>query len=307
MKCVYRFPVRWIVQVEGIQPFLHEGWQYDFISENGRIKQIQVTVPVRESDQLPELVPNLQVKNTLNLITNEPSCSELLMKTLRTLEGFLSIYGLEKIALEDTEITWIPETDEEKRQLKVTHFSFIFSKPASINLRAPFSVISRSIVASKRTLDWDIPLSFFRKGRNDFWERRYIDAIYNFYFLLETLFGNGKTKNAQIAAEFKKSKELITFVSIVLKEGEQGLLRRGGRSSLLAVFRKTYSNKSPEQFLEAIVELRGFLHHHTVHNKRIWHPAKEYDYEVDALLLQDLCFKICSARVESLISADKQT
>ena len=223
------------------------------------------------------------------------------MKTLRTLEGFLAIYGLEKIALDETNMSWVAESEEEERQLKIRSFNFRFKKPEQIPHKAPFSVITRSIIASTKNQDWEVPLNFFRKGRNDFQERRYIDAIHDFYFLLETLFGNGKTRNRQVKSEFRKSPELLNHIAQILKAGEQSIRRRGGRTNLLDVFRDKYSKKSPEEYIDYIVDLRGFLHHHTLQNRKIWHPALEYEYELDALLLQDLCFKLCSTKVESIV------
>ncbi len=301
MKCVYKFPIQWVVQIDGVRAFMHEGWQYDFVSEQGRLTHLQVTIPVSDNDHLPELVQNPQDPSALDLRLNSPSCSDLLFKSLRTLEGFLAVYGLERIALDETEMTWIPECDEDRKRLKTTNFSFKFKKPKNQNLRAPFSVVTRSIIASKDALDWDMPLGFFRKGRNDFLERRYIDAIYDFYFVLETLFGNGKTKNVHVATEFKQSTELVNFAADVLKNAEMSILRRGGRKNLIDTFRAKYAGKSPEEFLDSIVLLRGFLHHHTVRNKKIWDPAQEYEYEVDALLLSNLCFKACCKKVESLV------
>ncbi len=289
------------MRVNGLRSFSHDGWQYDFVADNGRISQLLVTVPVEQSDPLPEIIPNAEDRNSLDLRLNQPSCSDLLIKSLRTLEGFLSVYGLERIALDEADISWVPETEEEKERLKIGKFSLKFTKPDDMKMLAPFSVVSRSIIAAKNTLDWDVPLGFFRKGRNDFLERRYIDAIYDFYFLLETVFGNGKTKNAQVAMEFKNSAELVAFTGQVLKNGEQSILRRGGRKNLLDTFLAKYSNKSTAEYLECVVNLRGFLHHHSSRNKNIWNPALEFEYELDALLLQNLCFEVCCKKVESLI------
>ena len=168
-------------------------------------------------------------------------------------------------------------------------------------MRAPFSVVKRSVMAATETLAWEVPLGFYRKGTNDYQDRKYIDAIHDFYFLLETLFANGKTKNYQVVEEFKKSQSLVAFAAQVLKEGEQAIVRRGTRTIVLDEFKQKLSNKTPEQYLEHIVNLRGFLHHHSLGHKRIWNPASEHEYEMDAILLSYLCFKICSTKVESII------
>jgi hypothetical protein len=301
MKCCYRFPVKWIVEIKGVRPFDFDGWHFSFLQSNGRITQIEVTVPLTASDQLPEFGPNPSDTNAFDLHLNQPVASALLVKRLRTIEGFLSVYGLEKISLDETNISWIPESDEDAKRLKTIDFAFRFKRTETVPIAVPFAVVARSIVAAQSASDLEIPLGFFRKGKNDLFERRYIDAIYDFYFVLETMFSNGKTKNYQVKEEFKKSHSLLSFTQNVLKDGEESLFRRSGRQNLVDAFRRKYASGTPEQFLDNIVELRGFLHHHSGRNARIWNPMVECDYEMDAVLLGDLCFKICSTKVESLI------
>jgi hypothetical protein len=303
LKCVFRYPVKWIVKVDGVQPFTHNGWLFDFVKENDCISKIIVSVPVQDSDQLPTFSPNPKDSRIIDCALNQPKSTELLMKTLRTLEGFLSVYGLESIALDEGDISWVPETEEEKQRFKEQHFKFKFTKRETSNLTVPFAVIKRSVIAATDALEWAIPLSFYRKGTNDYHDRRYIDAIHDFYFLIETLFGNGKTKNYQVKEELKKSQTLLTTTAEVLKAGEQIILSRGTRTTVLDDFRQKYANKTPEQYLDHIVDLRGFLHHHSLQYKKGWNPNFEYEYELDAILLSYLSFLVCSKKVESLICA----
>lgn len=301
MKCIFKYPVKWIVKIDGVHPFTHNGWHFDFAQEDDCISHIIITVPLTASDKLPALVPNPKDSRIIDLQLNQPASTELLMKTLRTLEGFLSIYGLERITLDEADISWVAETEEEKKTLQQHHFKFKFTKRETSNLRAPFAVVKRSVIASTEALDWEVPLSFYRKGTNDYHDRRYIDAIHDFYFLIETLFGNGKTKNYQVKEELEKSQPLVTIATQVLNEGEQTILARGTRTTVVDEFRKTFANKTPEKYLEHVVDLRGFLHHHSPQYKKTWNPTLEYEYELDAILLSHLCFLICSQKVESMI------
>ena len=300
MKCVFKFPVRWIVEVDGLRPYKHNGWEYGFIADGDRITHITVAVPIGTTDKLPTLKQNQNHQNEIDFDCGFPSCSEFLFKTLRTLEGFLSVYSLEAIALDETDVTWVPESKEDEMRLKVAHFGFKFKKPNKLSPKAPFSVIRRSIVASTSHTDLEVPLGFYRKGRNDFLDRRYIDAIYDFYFVLETLFANGKWRNREVKVEFGKSRELTNFAQQVISEGEQTVLGRGGRRCLLDSFRDKYAGKPPTELLDSIVDLRGSLHHHS-QKKSPWNPALEYEYELDALLMSHLCFKICCSRVEGIL------
>jgi hypothetical protein len=41
--------------------------------------------------------------------------------------------------------------------------------------------------------------------------------------------------------------------------------------------------------IEHLVELRGFLHHHSIKNKKAWNPSKQSDFKGDALFWQSVC------------------
>ncbi len=303
MKCVFTFPVKWIVKVNGVQPFTHNGWHFDFVQENDLISKIIISVPMAELDKMPTLTPNPKNSQIIDFAINQPASTELLMKSLRTLEGFLSVYGLEEIGLNEIDTAWLADTEEEKQKFGEQHLKLKHTGPKAPDAKIPFAVVKRSVMASTQALDWEVPLGFYRKGTNDHHDRKYIDAIHDFYFLLETLFANGKTKNYQVVEEFKKSPSLVAFAAQVLKEGGQIIAGRGTRTIVLDEFKQKLSNKTPEQYLEHIVNLRGFLHHHSLGHKKIWNPTSEYEYEMDAILLSYLCFKICSTKVESMICA----
>lgn len=295
------------MKIDSIQPFTHNGWHFDFIQENDCISQIIISVPMTELDKMPTLTPNPKNPQIIDFAINQPASTELLMKALRTLEGFLSVYGLEEIKLDEVDTSWLAETEAEKQKFGEQHLKLKHTGSKAPNVKIPFAVVKRSVMASTQTLDWEVPLSFYRKGTNDFRDRKYIDAIHDFYFLIETLFGNGKTKNYQVKEEFKKSQPLIALTVQVLKQGEQTILNRGTRTTILNEFRQKHANKTPAQYFDHIVDLRGFLHHHSLQYKAIWNPSMEYEYELDATLLSYLCFLICSQKVESIICKPLKT
>jgi hypothetical protein len=76
----------------------------------------------------------------------------------------------------------------------------------------PFDVLARAIFAADAATDIEIPLNVFRRGMLDVSERNYIEAIYDFYFILETLFGEGKFKSAAVSNAFLDSSQLRSCV-----------------------------------------------------------------------------------------------
>lgn len=288
MKCKYRFKVNGSLKLAVSRPVPISGLLYEFDILNSLITHICVTIPIGEAD-LPTIVekPSLGVKYHLNITS--PGIA-LIQMELRAIEGLLSMYGLKSIDIQNPEIEWLPETDTEKQQLKIFNFKITYREINDSEVPPiPFYLLASSIIAASKAHDIETFLSFYRKGMNDVCERRYIEAIYDFYFFLESLFGAGNFKKDSIKASFKKSTLLVDAIQKTLNNPAIQINRE---KLLLTEFEKKYKNKSIDEVLEYIVNLRGFLHHHTLRRKDIWHPEDHNRFKLDCLLLQDICFKI---------------
>ena len=61
-------------------------------------------------------------------------------------------------------------------------------------------------------------MNFYRRGILEFQKDNYREAIYYFYFILETIFGEGKCKEAAVIDAFKKSPELQQCVGRAISD-----------------------------------------------------------------------------------------
>ena len=143
------------------------------------------------------------------------------------------------------------------------------------------------MIAAVDLLQVELPLSFFRQGRIAYGERKYIDAIYQFYFMFETMFGNGKIKKTAIKKEFKISTELRAAAEDFLKSGSGPFLS----VDLAKQVRAKFEGFDADRLIAYMVDLRGLLHHHT--SKRImWHPSTPAQYSLDAMMFFHVAMKI---------------
>ena len=103
-----------------------------------------------------------------------------------------------------------------------------------------------------------IPKAFWREGINEFNSFRYINAFYNFYFILEGLYGNRKTKNDGVETEFKKSSEFRELIKWIINEIDSSPKHKDKINKMLK-----YRNKSldEEGIIDLIIKTRGSLHH----------------------------------------------
>ena len=308
MKCKYVFKFESILQNPTYPSIRLYDFDIKFCSNNGK-ETIEVEFTENDERQWPEIRNTPILPTKFHIVIRSPRYDEV-KHYLRIIQGMLSIYGMHKINLDEPETFWIPEKEEEKLKLKL--FSYKRER-ADIDKKLldaiPFDILARTVLSAKYSGYLDIPLSFFRKGQIDLHEENYIEAIYNFYFMLEALFSNGKSRNIHVQKEFEKAEILVDAIT----KGILEFTPIGAYSKRIkADFDKKYKDKSPTRVIENIIELRGFLHHQNIKRRDIWHPEENYAYIADAMLLSDICyriaFKICEEYVfsESIINEYKK-
>lgn len=200
----------------------------------------------------------------------------------------LALFGLRSIELEDPGITWLPESKEERSQLHLFSYKRRTELLPDDQLALlSFDLLARAVIAADAATDVEVPLNFFRRGMLDVYDRNYIEAIYNFYFILETLFGEGKFKKAAVSNAFLSSDQLRSCVQRALSDPGP-MITQDHR--IRAQFEQSYGRMGVEEAVERIIELRGYLHHHAAKRRDIWHPEDQRRYEVDALFLQTVTY-----------------
>jgi hypothetical protein len=168
----------------------------------------------------------------------------------------------------------------------------------------PFDIIARLVLSAARSRDIEIALGFHRKGRQDIREERFIEAFYDFYFMIESLFGEGKFKTSAVVGVFSNN----SLLTLQIEKAKQdpiflGSLSREPRQISRA--HEKYLSQTPDQILVHIVELRGYLHHHSSSRPGIWHPDDHRDYKADAMFMQVLCYQIAFLISEPIVFSNK--
>jgi len=286
MKCKYRFIIEGRIRPSVNVPIPARGWLFEFVSEKGFVTHIDVTVPLPNEDDWPSIQesPEEGIKFQIN-----PRMPHLpwVQRELRSLQGLLGIFGLRSIHLDNPDTQWIPESEDERRKLALHSFS---SKSEHLpdNQIPPlsFDLMARAVLASDAASEIEVALNFFRRGMLDIYSHSYIEAIYDFYFVLESEFGDGKFKKAAILNSFMESLELRSYVQRAIVDSS--LMLQG--KSIWEQFAKTYAKMTVEEALGRIIELRGYLHHHTAKRRDNWHPDDQHRYEVDAIFLQSVAY-----------------
>jgi len=270
---------------------------FEFETENGFAKAIRITSSISE-DEWPRYDSHGKI---LSLHNDRMIFIEM---EIRGLEGILSLFGVTAIDAENWEIIFTPESEDEEKRLQITSFRQRTSKRAPVtSFTLDPDTLTKAVAASLyvELEPLNFPLSFYRKARRSMIEGHFIGAYYDFYFVLETLYGNGKTKNHAVKAEFKKSSLLRRAAQDCLDFTETNFADVKTRTE----FVKKFQSFDADSLMDYLVEKRGFLHHHTARNRNIWHPAYETEFETDALMIQGIALQVLVEEVYTLFESDR--
>jgi len=289
VKCIYRFPILGQLRLDDAAPVRARGCTYEFEIENGFATCLVVTTRITDRSQWPRIQrnPSPGVAALIN-----PSAPHLpfLQFELRAVQGFLSLFGVERIDLRDPKIGWIPESEGERGELRLLSWG-----PGSAERDprrtppVPYELVARTLIAAVDLSEAEIPLAFYRRGKNDMLDKEYVEAVYDFFFLVESRYGEGKSRKPALMSAMTSNAELASYIQATLSDPGPII---AGSSKLSQEFQREYGRKTVSETIGHLVDLRGFLHHHAARRPGIWHPEEQAKYELDALFLQFLCYRI---------------
>ena len=160
-------------------------------NEKGILSKIQITKRITNAENL---LPEIKRKENspMHIVLNEdPILRKEIISDFQYLEGHIGlIANLTKIFWNEPSVEWIPETEEEKNRLQVfsAHFGREFSnQPSKFNIDIVKSIIKNKPNRNSLT----VLMAFYRDGKVFFDTSKFIVAFYDFYYIIEDLFGNG--------------------------------------------------------------------------------------------------------------------
>lgn len=263
--------------------------EYIFTPNNdGMLAFIKIITQVDNPERFYSKIEDGDEKVKLHIaIERDATLYDELESDFQYIESALAFIGkLQRIHWSDPKQEWIPETDEEKSKLKV--FSAHFTrKPSEIPTRLKDECFV-DVLRQKDRFDCLTTLkSFYRKGKNSFDQALYIDAFYNFYFIIEDLFGEGKTKNKQIEESFKTSTELKRIIKWIMDTFIN--TNEKHHKSISNILREKNLQNTPEGIIKLLIRMRGQLHHYTSKSSlKQPTPFVQMDFESLAFLVMGI-------------------
>ena len=288
MKCRYTFNVGSRTILDPALRFNHQRWQFSLETEKGRFCRLVVEIGGVSFSEFPRIEHPPEAKLPHIKIPIDPMLATV-QREIRAARGALSIWGVHDIDTENPKSEWIPETPEEHGSTDIYGMSRPRTPRSSARpLKSSLDMIVRCFLARQRFVPHEIPFEFYRRGADDMYYGRYIEAIYDFYFVLEYLFGGGKFSKRDICKSFLSS---ALCRKAILKGQTEPFGSIMDKRPVHLAFHKKYHTKSLEEVVETIVSLRGFLHHQSLTRRNNWNPGTQGEFEADAFFLQRVSFE----------------
>ena len=264
------------------------------------MKSVSLTYQVPDRSQWPTFTASPEPGIAANVVIHSP-CIDLAQRDIRTAEGILSFFGVQQIPWHNPEEIYIPESEEEERDLAIHSMKYGRQKLSPQDLPPiSFDIVARALMRARNLTEYEVPLAFFRRGKNDVEQDRHIEACLDYLFMLETLFANGKFKTAQVKEQYASSESLTSAISEAVRDIDLPRIATHRGQQHYEALSQRYLSKPPHEIAKGFVELRGRLHHHSQKRGKTWHPDNHDEFFVDALVLGQVCFRIAFA----LISKD---
>ncbi len=205
---------------------------------------------------------------------------EELLADIKALESGLSYQcPVSRIRWHSAKIQFIPETTEEQEQIRANDFHLVpgVDHPERISDFDLEKFVGGVHIADK-CRDLVGPLSFLREGMNCFKEFRNIQAYFNFYFVLEGMYGGGQYEQRKIKPRFLQSKILTSAIELEIQRGFPQPFR-GGNQNIEMMLKQMNKPATVEGLVHLLVCTRGDLHHFLNPKKPFGTPLTDDQYE----------------------------
>jgi hypothetical protein len=291
MRYRYTFDVRSHTHLAGIIYFTDGDLKFRLEDTGGRFTKLivetgNVTIPL-ETLRTPK-----QGEEPGFTVPLDPFLDNVI-EQIRIIRGALALWGVIDIDVEQFLREFVPDTIQENVAMQVKSISYKrFDREKLPIVPDTTNLLIRCALSREKLAPHDVPLEFYRRGSDDSFHQQYVEAIFNFFFVIEYLFGEGQFRTADLVKNFLASSKFMAG----LAEARDFFLASVQSAEVVKRFRKKYVDPADDKVVQTIVELRGQLHHQSI--KRMnWHPALQNQFETDAHFLGAICQSVLMAIV----------
>ncbi|QCT98423.1 hypothetical protein FEV13_16660 [Stutzerimonas degradans] len=160
-----------------------------------------------------------------------------------------------------------PESEIEKPLIPISSMT---QERYSSALPLPFDFLTRSIFLANARPGPTFESTLASTARKAFAERQYINAFRYAFLLIESSFGKGQFKSAALKSALKESQEFLQHVEVALNNFAPPPSSHASKTDKLF-----QSGVNASEFIEHLVEMRGFYFHANINRPGTWRPERQ--------------------------------
>lgn len=241
-------------------------YQYEFIpNADSILHEIRISVRVPNPQAFQSKIEQGGVAGAKAhfKITRDFRIHNSIVSQFQRLESLLAFSGevLERIRWDQPKEDVVFESEEERSMADIfsVHMTEEYDKKS---VKLTQNALEKIVGVSGRFDMLIAPMAFWREGTIDYHAFRYINAFFNFYFILEGLYGDGKTKNRDVEEQFANSAVLRKAVEDQIQryKADRNPYHRDRITKLL---KDRSKELDVDGIIHLLVKMRGELHHFT--------------------------------------------
>ncbi len=281
-------------EIEGLfiidKPVIAKLYPYEFkIYEDNSKRCISISKPIKD---FQDVAPCLFMSNGIPVIkATKHEAYKDMEQWLIYIEAMGAFnFEVEKIHIDELEVKWIYETEEEQGSIPITTLKRNREKKKADKHLCDSNL--SNLVIFRRTLpEAYIPYSYYRQAKNFFYNNDYYFAFINYFMMLEFMFADGQFQQAKVNANFRQSKLLelciLTALNMLKENDNKGL----NYSCLLEECKVRHKDLDFEGIVFVLIQFRGLLSHAS-------EKSKCYLLDVDKLrpmtfYISLVCYLLC--------------
>lgn len=287
----YTFNVKSYTHLARTLSFTHGRLKFRLVETDGRFTELTVQTESVTISLTGLRNPTQRAEPTF-VVPLDPFV-EVVIEEVRMIRGALALWGVMDIDVDQFLREFIPDTIEEEAAIQVKSIKYQRPNPDRLPLvPTTDDLLVRCVLVRQKLAPYEVPLEFYRRGADDDFRQQYVEAIFNFFFVLEYLFGEGQFRTTDLVNNFRASPKLLAG----LADARSHCIPILRSEDEVKQFREKYGDRNDEQVIQTIVELRGKLHHQTI--KRMnWHPALQKEFQMDANFTRAVCQSVLMTAV----------
>ena len=260
--------------------------QLRVISEGQKATALEIVFTGQPSTYAPKIErdPSAKIATT---ITGHDRLLPFVRMQLEAAIAYLQCFFDVELLTGEIETEYTAETDAEKDQIKVSRMSF---GKADRQLALSFDYLTRAIMAAEKGGGPSFEATLIGAARKAVKQEKFIDSFRYSFLLIESLYGEGKFKSAQLKEALKGNSDFTGLVAAALKERIRLKKPRSSDTEKLLT-----SSPNTDHVIDHLVDKRGFYFHGNIKRKGAWKPQDQAEAEALCMLTLEIAMLISHA------------